>query len=128
MLTIHRETADGMPVANAVFTIANQRDGNTPLLICKTDANGDAMIPLEYTIPDNNQHWYAPRFQSLNNMQSMNYRLIETQPATNSSAAEDVLFTIDWLYSLESYTLRPGDYYTPSANVTFSGTTITISG
>ena len=55
-----------MPAANAVFTIASQWDSNTPLLICKTDANGDAAVPLEHTIADNNQHWYAPRFQSLN--------------------------------------------------------------
>ena len=53
-------------MANAVFTIASQWDSNTPLLICKTDANGDAAVPLEHTSADNNQHWYAPRFQSLN--------------------------------------------------------------
>jgi prepilin-type N-terminal cleavage/methylation domain-containing protein len=129
MLTIHCETADGTTLANAVFTIASRWDNsNAPILTCKTDANGDAKIPLEYTIPDNNQHWYAPRFQSLNNMQSMNYRLIETQPASDSSVAAEVPFTIDWSSSSESYTLRPGDFYTPPANVTFSGTTITISG
>ena len=47
-----------MPAANAVFTIASQWD--SPPLICKTDANGDAAVPLEHTIADNKQHWYAP--------------------------------------------------------------------
>ena len=88
MLTIHRETADGTPVANAVFTIASQWDSNTPLLICKTDANGDAAVPLEHTIADNNQHWYAPRFQSLNDSQSLYYLLTGAVPADTSAAPE----------------------------------------
>ena len=126
MLTIHRETADGTPVANAVFTIASQWDSNTPLLICKTDANGDASVPLEHTIADNNQHWYAPRFQSLNDSQSLYYLLTGAVPA-GTSAAPEVKFNMKWPGSSESFSISPSDSSIP-ANVTFSGTTITISG
>ena len=126
MLTIHRETADGTPVANAVFTIASQWDSNTPLLICKTDANGDASVPLEHTIADNNQHWYTPRFQSLNDSQSLYYLLTGAVPA-GTSAAPEVKFNMKWSGSSESFSISPSGSSIP-ANVTFSGTTITISG
>ena len=104
-----------MPVANAVFTIVSQWDSNTPLLICKTDANGGAAVPLEHTIADNNQHWYAPRLQSLNDSQSLYYLLTGAVPAGTSAAPS------------ESFLISPSDSSIP-ANVTFSGTTITISG
>lgn len=91
-----------MPAANAVFTIASQWDSNTPLLICKTDANGDAAVPLEHTIADNNQHWYAPRFQSLNDSQSLYYLLTGAVPA-GTSAAPEVKFNMKWSGSSESF-------------------------
>lgn len=113
-----------MPAANAVFTIASQWD--SPPLICKTDANGDAAVPLEHTIADNNQHWYAPRLQSLNDSQSLYYLLTGAVP-TGTSAAPEVKFNMKWSGPSESFSVSPSDSSIP-ANVTFSGTTITISG
>lgn len=49
MLTIHRKTADGMPVANAVFTIASQRDSTLPFSSAKQMQL--EMLPFPWSTP-----------------------------------------------------------------------------
>lgn len=127
MLTIHRQTADGKPLANVVFSIASLWDVNkTPLYNYTTDENGDISIPLEYTIFDNNS-WYNPLFSnSLCNTQAIPYLLMQIGPAT-APKTSDIGFKLNWDSASESYTVSPADNFTTPSNVTISGTTITIT-
>lgn len=127
MLTIHREGADGAPLSDAIFTITSQWDVNkVPILTFKTDMNGDATIPLEYTIYDGNALWYSPRFNGLNNTQSGHYHLTEIKAANGSAATPEINFTMTWSASEELYSIVPSEYFNLPNNATISGTTITI--
>lgn len=126
LLTIHKQTPDGKPLANAVFTITNRWENNSPISrTIETDQYGNATISLEYTISDWNS-WYNPIFNGLVNTKTTSYTLTETTPPSGYKAASSVSFNIDWDSKSESYSINiPADTTLPS-DVTLSGLTFTV--